>query len=109
MHPDCDLRSSAPFRARLRHLRQTMLLTCAKWSPWLMSWCLLMLSACSSTPVVVPIDPPPPELAAPCDSGPSYPDVDVGLLDLLEVVRQRESAAADCRARHRALVGAWPR
>lgn len=54
-------------------------------------------------------DPPPPALAAPCDPGPAYPPGDPRLADLLDVVAQREAAAADCRDRHKGLVQAWPR
>lgn len=54
-------------------------------------------------------DPPPPALAAPCDEGPPYPQGDPRLADLLDVVAQREAAAADCRDRHKGLVRAWPR
>jgi hypothetical protein len=55
------------------------------------------------------IEPPPAALAALCDAGPAYPAGDVPLGALLEVVAVRESAAAECRARHAALVKAWPR
>lgn len=34
---------------------------------------------------------------------------EVLLSDLLDTVAQRETAAADCRARHKALLDAWPR
>lgn len=99
MHHASKNRSSARSRASLLPLRPI----------WLTCSCLLMLSGCSSTPVVVRPDPPPPELAEPCSAGPDYPDGDVPLIEVLEVVRLREMAAADCRARHGALVGAWPR
>lgn len=94
-------RSSAPSRARLRHLRRHPI-----WALWLF---LLTLCGCSTTPAPAQIDPPPPELAEPCSPGPDWPQGDMLLADLLDLVRQREAAAADCRARHRGLVGAWPR
>lgn len=75
-------------------------------------WCLLLLlSACATPPDRTPKwrpDPPPAALAAPCDEGPAYPDGAVRLADLMEIKRQREAAAADCRARQQALVRAWP-
>ena len=72
---------------------------------------LLLCSACATPQGRAPakIDPPPPELAAPCEPGPAYPAGDVSLGELLDLVAQREAAAADCRARHRELVAAWPR
>jgi hypothetical protein len=70
----------------------------------------LLCSACATLPAPpTRPEPPPPALAAPCDAGPDYPEGDPRLADLLEVVRQREVAAADCRARHKALADAWPR
>ncbi len=80
---------------------------------WAMSLSALLLSSGCATPVtvtrlVVPV-PPPPALAAECLPGPGYPGGDVPLADLLDIVAQRERAAADCRARHRGLVEAWPR
>jgi hypothetical protein len=51
----------------------------------------------------------PEALAADCDAGPRYPAGDMPLGELLAVMVSRELAAADCRARHRALVKAWPR
>lgn len=77
-----------------------------------MCWCLLQLSACSApqpvTRLVLP-PPPPASLAAECEAGPPYPAGDVPLVELLAVMAAREEAAADCRARHRATVEAWPR
>lgn len=74
---------------------------------------LLLLTGCGALQApdrpLAPPDPPPPSLAAPCEAGPDYPDGDVRLADLMEVKRQREIAAADCRSRHRALAEAWPR
>lgn len=80
---------------------------------WAMCCCPLLLSiGCATQPpvtrLVVP-EPPPASLAADCSAGPAYPAGDVLLADLLDLVAQRERAAADCRARHRALVDAWPR
>ncbi len=70
---------------------------------------LSLLTACA-TPQAPPWspEPPPPALAAPCAPGPDYPPGNPRLAHLLDVVAQREAAAADCRARHRALVLAWP-
>jgi hypothetical protein len=53
--------------------------------------------------------PPPADLAAACDAGPDYPVGDVPLDQLLDVVAQREVSAAICRARHAALLKAWPK
>lgn len=70
----------------------------------------MLLTACAApVPTLVRPDRPPIELASPCAAGPDYPAGDPRLADLLDVVAQREAAAADCRARHRALVRAWPR
>lgn len=77
-----------------------------------MCWCQLLLFGCSVTPPATRLaDPPeiPAALAAECVAGPAYPAGDVPLAELLEVMEARERAAADCRARHRGLVGAWPR
>jgi hypothetical protein len=62
----------------------------------------------SLRPTVAPIDPPPPNLASPCDAGPDYPPGTVTLGRLLDTVAQRESAAAECRNKHAELVKAWP-
>jgi hypothetical protein len=32
----------------------------------------------------------------------------MALAELLDLLAEREAAAAECRARHRALVRAWP-
>lgn len=74
--------------------------------------CLLPLWTACAGPVqtrVVNPDPPPASLTAPCDAGPDYPQGDTTLGALLQVVAEREAAAAECRARHRGLVNAWPR
>jgi hypothetical protein len=78
--------------------------------PWVMSGCpLLLLAACAApAPQSAQIQPPPADLAALCDPGPAYPAGDVALDELLDVVAQRETAAAICRARHAGLVKAWP-
>lgn len=96
---DCETRSAPRFRHAL--------------GVWVMCWCpLLLLMGCAVpapiTRLVVPA-PPPQALAAECSAGPGWPSGDVPLGDLLDVVAQRERAAADCRARHRGLVDAWPR
>ena len=96
-------------RARLLRLRRIILLASAKCSLWLTCSCLLILSGCSSTPVLVRPEPLPHELVESCSAGPDYPPGDVPVLDVLETVRLREMAAADCRARHEALVRAWPK
>lgn len=71
----------------------------------------LWLSACAApAPIRAPADPPPANLAADCDAGPAWPTGDtVPLGQLLDVAAQREAAGAECRARHRRLVEAWPR
>jgi hypothetical protein len=76
-----------------------------------LSWCLLpLLTSCAApAPTATRPDPPPPSLAAECWAGPEYPAGDVPLLELLQVVAEREVAAAECRARHKGLVDAWPR
>jgi hypothetical protein len=72
--------------------------------------CLLpLLPACALQAPIRQIDPPPPDLAIRCEAGPDYPAGGARLADVLDIVGKREAAAADCRARHRALVAAWPR
>ena len=77
-----------------------------------MSICLApcLIGCATPAPITRPIDPPPPAVAAPCVAGPDYPQAaSAPLRTVLEVVAAREAAAADCRARHAALVSAWPR
>lgn len=51
-------------------------------------------------------------MAMACDPGPPFPALEPGqvlpLGTLLEIARQREAAAAVCRAKHAALIRAWP-
>ncbi|OWQ90820.1 hypothetical protein CDN99_11675 [Roseateles aquatilis] len=67
-----------------------------------------MIGCATPGPVARQIPPRPADLAAPCGAGPDYPPGEALLAELLEIVRQREGAAAVCRARHAALVKAWP-
>ena len=95
--PYADPRSSAS-RARLGALWRS--LTC---------WYLLLSLAACATPQAPPArhrEPPPASPTAPCSAGPDYPAADVALGLLLELVGEREAAAAECRARHGALVRA---
>lgn len=81
-------------------------------SSWATCLCLALCSTgCAvQAPILRAIDPPPAALAAPCTAGPDYPRAaSAPLAQVLDVVAARESAAADCRARHAALVSAWPR
>lgn len=74
---------------------------------WLTFLCLLPWStACAPlAPMVIRPEPPPAALAQACEPGPGWPDGDVAPLGaLIEIVRQREAAAAECRARHRGLA-----
>lgn len=78
---------------------------------WLIFLCLpLCLISCGTpAPIRVPSSPPPAELAAPCWAGPAWlqgEGVTIGAM--VETMLQREAAAAECRARHGALVRAWP-
>ena len=76
----------------------------------LMSLSLLLLSTgCAVQAPMRTIDPPPADLAIRCEAGPDYPAGGARLADVLDIVGKREAAAADCRARHRALVAAWPK
>lgn len=73
-------------------------------------WAPLSLTGCAApAPTIKPIDPPPAALAAPCQSGPEYPAGALPLGELVDIVAAREAAAADCRARHGALVSSWPK
>lgn len=77
-----------------------------------MCLCLVLcLTACATpAPTSRPIEPPPSALSAPCVAGPDYPQAaSVPLAHLVDLTAARETAAADCRARHGALVSAWPR
>ena len=76
-----------------------------------MCWsALLSLTGCAAPrPTTKPIDPPPAALAAPCQAGPAYPAGSLPLGELVDIVAAREAAAADCRARHGALVSSWPK
>lgn len=69
------------------------------------------LTGCATPgPTTRPVEPPPAGLSAPCSAGPAYPQAaSAPLSAVLDVVAAREAAAADCRARHAALVSAWPR
>lgn len=89
-----------PCSARWRALTQSVL----------SSSLLLLCGACTTlAPTLVRPDPPPPDLAGECYAGPDLPMVDTRLDDLLEIIRAREAAAAECRVRHRGLVRAWPK
>lgn len=89
----CETRSSARFRPLLA-------------SRWLTCCCLLtLLTGCGTRVEILRPDPPPADLVEPCTAGPDYPPGAARLGDVLEVVAAREAAAADCRARHRALSG----
>ncbi len=70
---------------------------------------LLLSTGCAVQAPMRSIDPPPADLAIRCEAGPDYPAAGARLADVLDIVGKREAAAADCRARHRALVAAWPR
>lgn len=78
---------------------------------------LALCAGCSTLPQPTSpqIQPPPPDLAQPCIAGPEWmpagtdPNADTTLVEFVQIVMGRETAAAVCRARHRALVQAWPR
>ncbi len=69
----------------------------------------LLSTGCAVQAPMRTIEPPPADLAIRCEAGPDYPAGGARLADVLDIVGKREAAAADCRARHRALVAAWPR
>ena len=71
---------------------------------------LLSLTGCAGpAPISRRVDPPPAALSAPCVAGPDYPAGALPLGELMDIVAARETAAADCRARHSGLVASWPR
>ena len=65
----------------------------------------MLLTGCGTQVEILRPDPPPAELVEACTTGPDYPPGPARLGDVLAVVAAREAAAADCRARHRALSG----
>jgi hypothetical protein len=69
----------------------------------------LLSTGCAMQAPMRTIEPPPADLAIRCEAGPDYPAGGARLADVLDIVGKREAAAADCRARHRALVAAWPK
>lgn len=69
----------------------------------------LLSTGCAVQAPMRTIEPPPADLAIRCEAGPDYPAGGARLADVLDIVGKREAAAADCRARHRALVAAWPK
>jgi len=75
----------------------------------ILSFLALLLTGCAVQAPTRTIDPPPSDLAIRCEAGPDYPAGGARLADVLDIVGKREVAAADCRARHRALVAAWPK
>jgi hypothetical protein len=75
----------------------------------ILSFLALLSTGCAVQAPIRQIDPPPADLAIRCEAGPDYPTTGARLADVLDIVGKREAAAADCRARHRALVAAWPK
>lgn len=76
---------------------------------WAMSCCLLtLLCACASPPASTTTRMPA-NLDRPCDPGPPIPAAEVRVAVLLEIMAQREAAAAECRAVHEQTRRAWPR
>ena len=75
----------------------------------ILSFLALLSTGCAVQAPMRTIDPPPADLAIRCEAGPDYPAGGARLADVLDIVGKREAAAADCRARHRALVAAWPK
>lgn len=71
----------------------------------------LCLTGCATrAPTSSRVEPPPAALATLCSAGPEYPQAaSAPLRQVLDVIAARETAAADCRARHAALVSAWPK
>lgn len=67
---------------------------------------LLLLGCAQPAQLQVQRDPLPPALTAPCWRGPPIPEADTRLSVLLEVLAEREGAAALCAARHQELVRA---
>jgi hypothetical protein len=72
-----------------------------------MLYCLLtLLTACSSltSKLLIKPDPPLPELVQLCDEGADALTGAATIAELTHVVRLREKAFAECRARHSKLV-----
>lgn len=80
-----------------------------RYSSLILSSLALLSTGCAVQAPMRSIDPPPADLAIACQAGPDYPAGGARLADVLDIVGKREAAAADCRARHRALVAAWPK
>lgn len=76
------------------------------WALWLSP---LALSACCGTLPASNLPTIPPSLDRPCYRGPTLPDRDVTVAELLEIMAQREAAARECAARVQGLRAGWPR
>lgn len=87
-----------PYSALFPARRAACLLTFLCLLPW--------STGCASlAPITVRPEPPPPSLVMACEPGPAWPAGDpVPLGELLDVVREREAAAAECRKKHSALA-----
>ena len=68
--------------------------------------CLLLLSACSTTRVSVPMPPPPANLAQSCEALPEVPKPLIDP-DRLQWEADVVYAYGVCAARHRAAIDAW--
>ena len=70
--------------------------------------CLMALPSCSTRPSGPRIPAPPANLAADC---PLLPNLPVPLIDPARLLWEAQVVAvyADCKARHRATVQAWPK
>jgi hypothetical protein len=97
--------------------KRSAVLFLARTAQWAALLSLALLSiGCATRQVLVrvPPDPLPANLAALCDEGPpipasSAPAPERRLDALLPIWQARESAAAECRDRHRRTVEAWPK
>lgn len=105
-------RFARPTRLSLPSISYQHMLRAPLCFAWRMCLCLsLSLIGCGSPVQILPVnDPPPANLAQTCWAGPAWPEGrDVPFGEFYEIAVQREAAATECRAKHRALVTAWPK
>ena len=94
----CNRTSGRPYAARLAKSLISAICLCL---PALFAGCAAPVQT-SALPDALPAN-----LTAPCLAGPPWPEGDQATIgELIEIALERETAAAECRARHARLVRA---